>query len=58
MLSEKQFAERMLKIVLTIRDAEKDRDGVSYDYVRAYEQALTDLATFLVEEFELDPPKD
>jgi hypothetical protein len=54
-MGEKQFAERMLKIVLTIRDAEKVRDGdVSDDFIAGFEQGLSELATFLVEEFGLD----
>ena len=53
-MSQKQFAERIRKIVLILRDSEKVSDEASPDFVAGYEQALTDFAEFLTGGFHLD----
>ena len=57
-MSQQQFAERIRKIVLMLRDSEKVPEDVSPDFVAGYEQALTDFAEFLTGEFHLDSPKE
>jgi hypothetical protein len=53
-MSQQQFAERIRKIVLMLRDSEKVSDEASPDYIEGYKQALTDLTEFLTGEFHLD----
>ena len=53
-VTEKDFAIKFLRMILTIRDAEKAvEDGTSDDYVEGYEEALQDLVEWLVEEYDI-----
>ena len=42
-MSEKETLQRVISVIQTIKDAEKDLDGVSEDFQEGYEQALADI---------------
>jgi hypothetical protein len=53
-VTEKEFAIKFLRVILTIRDAEKAvEEGTSDDYIEGYEEALQDLAEWLADEYDI-----
>jgi hypothetical protein len=53
-MTEKEFAIKFLKVILTIRDAEKAvEEGTSEEYIEGYEEALQDIAEWLADEYEI-----
>jgi hypothetical protein len=48
-MNEKETLQRVMSVIQTMLDAEKDLDGVSQDFVEGYEQALSDVIESLEE---------
>ena len=53
-MTEKEFAIKFLRVILTIHNAEKAvEEGTPEGYVEGYEEALQDLAEWLAEEYDI-----
>ena len=53
-MTEKEFAIKFLRMVLSIRYSEKVlEEGTSEEYIDGYEEALEDLAEWLADEYEI-----
>jgi hypothetical protein len=53
-VTEKEFAIKFLRMILSIRDSEKVvEEGTPEAYIDGYEEALQDLAEWLADEYEI-----
>jgi hypothetical protein len=48
-MNEKETLQRVISVIQTMKDAEKDLDDVSQDFLAGYEQALSDMIESLKE---------
>lgn len=53
-MTEKEFAIKFLRMVLSLRDAEKAvEEDTPEEYIDGYEEALQDLAEWLADEYDI-----
>lgn len=53
-VTEKEFAIKFLRMVLSLRDAEKAvEEDTPEEYIDGYEEALQDLAEWLADEYDI-----